>query len=586
MDVNRAIAIIESILAPKSLNHVQREIVRGAIIGSSYQQIVDTTKVDTLASQQARATELEKIDSGKYKLGYVKTTAAQLWQLLTQRLDRKVTKDNLAAVLLWYVNQSVARAAMDSQVESGEDLPDRDIQQSRVNFGLDGDFYGRSEEITTLTNWCVVERCRSILLIGMGGMGKTTLAGEIATQLSGKFDRIIWRSLVNTPSIKVLCLDLLQSLCPQALLELPNTLGRQIDLLIASLRKDRCLLIFDNVESILAGQVQCGQYLADYDGYDRLFRAIGELPHQSCAILTSREKPHTIARLEIVNPQLVKSLNIDGMAPTAAQQLVQSFGCPPLPAWMWQEVHAHYDGNPLALKIATIAAVEMTGGLGEKMLELYPLMKEGKLKFQSIDDSLSRQFDRLSEIEQQLVYWLAIEREPITGKELRANLVTNSHAPGEIINALQSLARRCITIGSNSTRDRLRQRKWSIQPVMTTYVTRRLIDRFVTELAPDSSTNTDIPDIQDRFFHLNHYAIIQPKTTDGIRQTQRQSILQPTIERLLNTWSDPADLNRYLQQLSTYWQGLDPLPTGYLVTNVFNLLMELNLKQGSWELGA
>jgi NB-ARC domain len=572
MDVNRAIAVIESILAPKSLNHVQIEIVRGVIAGSSYQEIVDTTKVDTLASQQARETELENIDSGKYKIGYVKTTAAQLWQLLSQRLDRKVSKDSLAAVLLWHVKQSAARAAMDSQNEE-EDLP-----QSRVNLSLDGDFYGRTEEITILTNWCVVERCRLILLIGMGGMGKTTLAGEIATQLSDKFDRIIWRSLVNTPQIRVLCSDLLQALSPQALVDLPDTLGGQIELLIKSLRQDRCLLIFDNVESILAGQVQCGQYLADYDGYDRLFRAIGELPHQSCAILTSREKPYTIARLEIVNPQLVKSLNIDGMTPTAAEQLVQSHGCPQLPDWMWQEVHAHYDGNPLALKIATTAAVEMTGGLGEKMLELYPLMKSGKLKFQSIDDSLSRQFDRLSEIEQQLVYWLAIEREPITGKELRANLFTYPHAPGEIINALQSLARRCVAVCANASRDRHRQRKWSIQPVMTAYVTRRLIDLFVAELGLDSSTNIQITDIQDRFFHLNHYAIIQSKAKDSIRQTQRQLILQPTIERLITVWISPVDLSQYLHQISTAWQDLDPLPTGYLVANVVNLLMELEVR--------
>lgn len=572
MDVNRAIAIIESILAPKSLNHVQIEIVRGAMAGNSYQQIVDATRIDTLASQQTRATKLETIDSGKYKISYVKTTAAQLWQLLSQRLDRKVTKDNLAAVLLWHVNQSVA--IMDSQIESGADLSDRDIQQSRVNFGLDRDFYGRTEEIATLTNWCVVKRCRLILLIGMGGMGKTTLAGEIAAQSSGKFDRIVWRSLVDAPPIKVLCLDLLQSLDSQGLVDVPDTLGGQIELLIASLSQDRCLLIFDNVESILAGQIQCGQYLADYDGYDRLFRAIGGLPHQSCAILTSREKPHTIARLEIVNPQLVKTLNIDGMAPVAAHEFVQSHGCPALPEWMWQEVHAHYNGNPLALKIATIAAVEMTGG-GEKMLELYPLMRDGKLRFQSIDDSLSRQFDRLSEIEQQLVYWLAIEREPITGKELRANLAIHPHAPGEIINALQSLARRCMAVCANSSQDRFHQRKWSIQPVMTAYVTRRLIDRFVTEIGLDSSTNIQITDIQDRFFHLNHYAIVQLKAKDSIRQTQRQLILQPTIARLMTSWSHTADLSHYLQQISANWQDLDPPAPGYLVTNVVNLLMEL-----------
>jgi NB-ARC domain len=580
MDVNRAIAIIESILAPKLLNHIQIEIVRGAISGSSYQQIVDTTKFDTTAAQQARATGLETIDSGKYKISYVKTTAAQLWQLLTQRLDRKVTKDSLAAVLLWYVKQSSARTAMESQIEIGEELPDRDIQRSRVNFGLDGEFYGRTEEITILTNWCVAERCRLILLIGMGGMGKTTLAGEIATQLSGKFDRIIWRSLVSTPQVRILCSDLIQSLSPQSLVDLPDTLGGQIELLLTILRQDRCLLIFDNVESILSGQIQCGQYLADYDGYDRLFRAIGGLPHQSCAILTSREKPHTIARLEIVNPQLVKSLNINGMAPTAAHELVRSHGCPQLPAWMWQEVHAHYDGNPLALKIATIAAVEMTGG-GEKMLELYPLMKEGKLRFQSIDDSLCRQFERLSEIEQQLVYWLAIAREPITGKELRANLVIEPHGSGEMIDALQSLARRCITTRSNAARDRLRQRKWSIQPVMTAYAIGRLIDRFVAELGPESSIDIPIIDLQDRFFHLNQYPILPPKPKDGILQAQRQLLLQPTIERLMKIWSHPADLSRYLHQISTGWQDLDPLPTGYLVTNAIDLLTELNLIQRS-----
>ncbi len=38
-----------------------------------------------------------------------------------------------------------------------------------------------------------------------------------------------------------------------------------------------------------------------------------------------------------------------------------------------------------------------------------------------IDDVLCRQFERLSQIEQQLVDWLAIEHEPFTGVELRSN---------------------------------------------------------------------------------------------------------------------------------------------------------------------
>ena len=506
-------------------------------------------------------------------------TAAQLWQLLTLRLERKVTKNNLAAVLLWYVKQPAARLVERSpgQVSSDQlsSLGQKDLLPTAIDPGNIDSFYGRTAEIAILTQWCLAERCRLILLVGMGGMGKTRLVTEITTRLADRFDRTIWRSLVNTPSVSELCTDLIQLLCPRPLAELPAALERQIELLIACLRQDRCLLVLDNVESILAGQVQCGQYLTGYDGYDHLFRALGELPHQSCAILTSREKPHTIARSEIVNPQLVRSLNLGGMSVAAANQVVRAHGCPQLPAWMWQEIHTHYNGNPLALKIATIAAVEMTGG-GEKMLELYPLMKEGKLRFQSIDDSLSRQFDRFSAIEQQLVYWLAIAREPITGRELRSNLSPNAHAPGEVINALQSLARRCIAVCTNTARDRRRQGKWSIQPVMTAYAIRRSIDLFVGELRA-SPIDPAVDHLPDRWLNLNTYGIMPPNMTDRLRQTQRQSILQPIIAQLRTVWSDPDDLRQHLQQVANTWQDLDPVPAGYLVANVLDLQQTLEL---------
>jgi hypothetical protein len=559
MNADRAIAIIEGVLAPKSLNYVQIEIVRGAIAGSTYQQIIDTTTVNPT----------------KYKISYVKEAAAQLWQTLTQRLDQKVTKNNLAAVLLWYANQPATRLAQADVTSLGNQpltAGDRYIQQVGINLGIEAVFYGRSEEITILTDCCLVDRCRLILLIGMGGMGKTTLAWKIASQLHGQFDRTIWRSLLNAPTSEELCLDLLQCLCPQLLGDLPAALEGQIELLVACLNQDRCLLVLDNVESILEGQVQCGQYLPGYDDYDRLFRAIGELPHQSCVILTSREKPQTIARLEVTNPQLVKSFLIDGLDSAAAHQLVQAYGSPRVPDWMWQEVHDHYNGNPLAFKIATIAAVEITGG-GEKMLELYPLMKQGSLKFRNIDDCLDRQFDRLSAIEQQLVYWLAIEREPVTGSVLRSNLIirpgsidtTDSDDPSKIINAFQSLSRRCLIVARGQT--------WSMQPVLISYVTTRLIDLFGSELAlADPDLIVDLP---QQFFHLNAYAIVKATATGSLRQTQIQSMLLPILDRLLPLWDNRADLSQHLRHLLTQWQTLDPLPAGYFATNILNLLIEL-----------
>jgi WD40 repeat protein len=568
MHVDQAIAIIESVLTPKSLNYVQIEIIRGAIAGCTYQQIIDS------AVNPATANSPE-LRSGKYKISYVKEAAAQLWQLLSQRLGQKVTKNNLAAVLLWYANQPETSLTQINPRLGDHLLIDSEQQREQLEqIGIDLDiatiFYGRTAEITSLLDYCVTDRCRLIILLGMGGMGKTTLAWKIASQLNRQFDQTIWRSLLNIPTIEELCLDLLQCLCPQLLDHLPDALDGKIELLITCLQQRRCLLIIDNVESILEGQVQCGQYLAGYEGYDQLLSAICELPHQSCVILTSREKPHTIARLEVTNPQLVRSILIDGLNSDAAHALIQAYGSPAVPDWMWAEVYAHYNGNPLALKIATIAAVEMTGG-GNKILELYPLMKQGKLKFSHIDDSLDRQFDRLSELEQQLVYWLAIEREPVTGSTLRSNLIlvpglantSDLGDAGEIINAFQSLARRCIITARDQT--------WSIQPIMTSYLTNKLIDLFVAELS------ADIPliDLQQHFCHLNTYAMIKATTKDYLRQAQIQAILRPILDQLLKRWENRVDLSNHLRQILNQWQTLAPIPMGYLTGNLLNLLTEL-----------
>lgn len=553
MDADRAVAIIETILAPKSLNPVQIQIVRGVIAGQSYQQIVATAKTDPALDPQDR--QLTK----NYQLGYIKEAGAQLWQLLSQKLGQKVTKGSLAAVLLWYSKQPASR--LEDRDLRSEERADFDPSLT-ANLDVKAHFYGRTEEVTTLTDWCLSERCQLIFLIGMGGMGKTTLAGEIARKCGGYFERTLWRSLINLPPATELCRDLLQCLSPQPLVELPDSLDRQIELLIAVLKRDRCLLILDNVESILEGQVQSGQYLSGYEGYDRLLRALGELPHQSCAILTSREKPHTIARSQIVSPQLVRSMTVAGMTISAGHQLVRAYGCPQIPEQMWQKVHAHYAGNPLALKIATITAIDMTGG-GEKVLELYSLIEQGQIQFQNIDDVLGCQFERLSEIEQQLVYWLAIEREPISGAELRSNLLLNQTVPGEIISALQSLSRRCITT--------CRDGKWSLQPVTLAYVTGRSIARFVAELLPPLSAEPSV-DLQDRFVHLNTYGIIKATAKDYLRHNQIQLILG----RLVSSWGTRERIGGHLRSILAQWQMLTPIPPGYLAGNILNLLIEID----------
>ena len=58
-------------------------------------------------------------------------------------------------------------------------------------------FYGRTEELATLEQWIVRDRCRLIVLLGMGGVGKTALAVKVGQQVQSEFDYVIWRSLHN-----------------------------------------------------------------------------------------------------------------------------------------------------------------------------------------------------------------------------------------------------------------------------------------------------------------------------------------------------------------------------------------------------
>lgn len=44
--------------------------------------------------------------------------------------------------------------------------------------------------------------------------------------------------------------------------------------------------------------VQAGRYCQGCEDYGQLFKRLGEVPHQSCVLMTSREKPKELTLLE------------------------------------------------------------------------------------------------------------------------------------------------------------------------------------------------------------------------------------------------------------------------------------------------
>src|SRR2546421_4872536 len=159
-------------------------------------------------------------------------------------------------------------------------------------------FYGREEELATLEQWVVQERCRVVSVLGMGGIGKSALAVQVMHRLADQFDVVIFRSLRDSPSCEALLDACLRVLTPQPLSLVPVGLEPRISRLLEHLRSSRVLLVLDNLETLLEeGEVR-GHLRPGYEGYARLLRRLAETEHQSCLLLTSREKPAELRSLE------------------------------------------------------------------------------------------------------------------------------------------------------------------------------------------------------------------------------------------------------------------------------------------------
>lgn len=79
-----------------------------------------------------------------------------------------------------------------------------------------------------------------------------------------------------------------------------------------------------------------------------------------------------------------------------------------------------------------------------------------------IDALLAQQFEQLSEIEQQILYWLAIGREAISISQLLADFIPSGYR-AQVMSALQSLDRRSLIEKSGGC--------FTLQPVVMEYVT-------------------------------------------------------------------------------------------------------------------
>jgi len=88
--------------------------------------------------------------------------------------------------------------------------------------------------------------------------------------------------------------------------------------LIKYLRKHRCLLVLDDVETILRNGDRIWRYNEGYEGYGYSLKWWEE-QHQSCLVVSGLEKPREIGLLES-STGFVRSLQLTGLRQEAAQK--------------------------------------------------------------------------------------------------------------------------------------------------------------------------------------------------------------------------------------------------------------------------
>ena len=553
MTIEEALTILDDVLGQTTLNDTQELVFRHAWEDWTYERMAEQFG---------------------YTPDHIKNVGAELWGALSNLTGIKITKRNLQSVLRRWAEHHCPAAELFYSAARNSTAPN-----PRQDWGEAPDstrFTGRTQELATLEHWIVEERCRLVALMGMGGMGKTVLAVKLAQTVQHQFEYVIWRSLHNAPAATDLVADLIQFLSDgqETQVTLAADLDSRILRLITYLRQHRCLVILDNAESVLPCQEQ--QRL-EYEGYTTLLKRLSDLTHESCLILTSREKPEAIAWNEGITLP-VRSFPLAGLNAIDGKTLFTRKGEFRATEADWQQLVQHYAGNPLALKIVAAAIQELFDSNVSDFLTIL-----GTFVFDDIRDLIDRQFNCLSALQQEVMYWLAINREITSFTELRDDLLSPL-AKQKLPGTLRSLKHRFF-IEATAT-------GFTLQPVVMEYVTDRLIEQVCQELNFHVLFNPKLNSPTHDFSPapcppapvspcpvplLHSHALLKAEAKDYLRESQTRLILNPIATRLMAMRS-PKDITKCTQVLLADLRSQPRLAAGYAAGTVINLLNHLKLE--------
>jgi len=262
------------------------------------------------------------------------------WEDIIERNDIKKTELLLAA--------AIADIPLDNQTDRTFPLPE--------NLPPVRNWVQRTKEIDTLKTTIVNSDITAISIVGLPGIGKTTLTSQLIRQLHTEntpFACAAWQSLESATGKAPPCDRTIDSLLftlsngeITAAVNAENDCGKKTENLLKILREKPCLLVFDRADTLLqAREAKTAGYFADDCAeYAWFFKQLLETEHQSKILFTSRES------LAELSPTVTREIQLNGLDRDSAISLLQSFNLT-ANAEELAEMGDRYCGHPKALQL-------------------------------------------------------------------------------------------------------------------------------------------------------------------------------------------------------------------------------------------
>lgn len=397
-------------------------------------------------------------------------------------------------------------------------------------------FFGRKSELSTLKKLILFENKKTILLSGLGGIGKTSIAARFVDLSKDEFDHVIWQNMRDSEPFQDIVSSIIKFLSKEDVSAAIPSLSFQEKLkyLVHTFKEKRCLLVLDNLESALTSSSKGIHFNSGFENFGIFLDLLCNTSHSSCLIVTSRQIPSSFKNMIKASSEAaeikVKGLKFLDFIRVAESRLEN------VDREATNILFTKYSGNPQILMLALNEISDLfLGDMKSFCCRDYYINKD-------IEALLLSQLKRLSDLEKKILFLLTISREFLSGFDVISDFI-NPPSTQEVLSSLSSLLN-CSLIERNPS-------GFTLQNVILEYLTNYIVVTVAKEIKSGKP------------LLLRALPLLKASSRNHIREAQERLIITPILEKV--------EINGRVSEILNEIRKGDRRDDSYLAGNLLNL---------------